>query len=341
MPTSGKCTEQEVVNLYRSGEGKKPITEKCDITAHQMYAILRRHKIPLRPRGTRSVSAKTKWPENTIIEMCELAEEIPVAAVLARYPGLDHTTFWRYRTERGYESKQNIKPWDRRFFRKRNPAVAYWAGFLMAEGNLMVLSKGHSSVSLGVTATDEAHLQSFRDAVRSSHSIVAVPGKTAVLNGKAVRSKPFRRLHLSGGDTLPTDLRAWGVVPRKSYRWVKPQIPECLIRHFLRGWFDGDGTIDYRKTGQQYFKITGNRQALKWYAEQLKRLGVAAEPYFTKPHGGGPACDMRINGRWQVLHIAFLLYREGDECLTRKWTIASHADWQMRKHARVRCRPRT
>jgi hypothetical protein len=168
-----------------------------------------------------------------------------------------------------------------------------------------------------------------------------VPGKTAVLNGKTVHSKPFRRLHLSGGDSLPADLRAWGVVPRKSYHWVEPQIPDRLIRHFLRGWFDGDGTIDYRKTGQQYFKVTGNRQALEWYAGQLKRMGVAAAPYFTKPHGRGPACDMRINGRWQVLHIASLLYREGDECLTRKWAIASHADWRMRKQAGGRCRPRT
>jgi hypothetical protein len=321
MASKSDRIEQQVVALYLAGEGKKPITETLGIKAYEMYAILAKHDVPLRPRGTRSASARMKWPEETIIEMCELAEELPITVILAHYPGLDNTTFWRYRKERGYKNKRN--------------ATAYWAGFVMAEGNLMVLSKGHSSLNLGVTATDEAHLKSFRAAVHSSHSIVAVPSKTAELNGKTIRSKPFRRLHLSGGDSLPTDLRAWGVVPRKSYCWVEPQIPDRLIRHFLRGWFDGDGTIDYRKNGQQYFKVTGNRQALEWYAGQLKRLGVAADPYFTKPHGRGPACDMRINGRWQVLHVASLLYREGDECLPRKWGVASHPDWRMRKQAPV------
>lgn len=341
MPNVSKSTERKVVALYKAGEGKTPITQQCGIKAHQMYAILDKHRVPLRPRGTRSVSAKTKWPEATIREMCDLAERIPVTAVLARYPGLDSTTFWRYRTERGYESKRNIKSWDRRFFRKRNATVAYWAGFIMADGNLVIRSPGHSSVNLGVQETDEPHLERFRKAVGSTHSIVRVPSSTAYLSGQTIRSRPFRRIHMSGGATLPEDLAFWGVVSNKTYHWVEPQVTDRLLRHFLRGWFDGDGTTDYRKSGQQYFKVTGNRKALEWYADKLKELGVTADPYFTKPQGDGPACDMRINGRWQVLHIASVLYREGDECLPRKWTIALHPDWQKRKQAQMLCRPRT
>ena len=71
------------------------------------------------------------------------------------------------------------------------------------------------------------------------------------------------------------DLIKQGCVPRKSLILTFPntnQVPENLINHFIRGYFDGDGSISY-----------GIRERYSVRKKQnLKRIAVKADFVGTK-----------------------------------------------------------
>ena len=59
-------------------------------------------------------------------------------------------------------------------------------------------------------------------------------------------------------DKMSSDLNRLGCVPNKSLILEFPtedQVPEHLLRHFIRGYFDGDGWVGYRKRGLSEFII--------------------------------------------------------------------------------------
>lgn len=325
-----RSLEKRVVALYRAGEGKQSICGQTGVTAWVLYRILEENGIKRRPRGTRSKSSRYRWTDEQLLEMCEARERLPVARVEKLY-GMDDTTLWRHCKRLGYDSKRLKLPWDRRFFEKKTAIVAYWAGFLLADGNVFLRSPKSTQLTLSVSRVDEMHLTCFREHIKSEHAIQQRAGTRVVVRGRRGTSRPQAVLTVSGDASLAKALRVWGIVPNKTKNWCEPNVPPQLLRHFLRGWFDGDGTLAFKGDNNQYFKVTGNHKALRWYLAQLKSLGHSAEAYFTKSPPGSSACDMRINGRWQVLRVAAILYRRGDLCLDRKWVIANHPDWRRRR----------
>jgi intein/homing endonuclease len=46
---------------------------------------------------------------------------------------------------------------------------------------------------------------------------------------------------------MVNDLINYGVIPNKTDKIIFPELPNELIRHFIRGYFDGDGSICERK----------------------------------------------------------------------------------------------
>jgi hypothetical protein len=330
IPTSSEL-ETRVVELYLAGEGKASIRSQTGVSAWVLYRILDDHGVKRRPRGTRSKSRRFRWSDDQLREMCEARERLPVAVVEQMY-GMDDTTLWRHAKRLGYGSKRQKLPWDQLFFARNSATVAYWAGFLMADGCVTVRSPRSTQLTLGLSELDRGHLEAFREALNSEHAIQERPGTVVNVGGRTGHSRPHVTLTVSGDGSLATDLRRWGIVPNKTRNWVEPDVPRRLLRHYLRGWFDGDGTLSFHDIRNQYFKVTGHREALRWYLRQLQGLGHPGDAYFTKSPPASVACDMRINGRWQVLRIAGLLYRKGDLCLGRKWVIAHNSDWRRRGH---------
>lgn len=328
-PTT-KTLERRVVSLYLAGEGKQSVCKQTGVSAWVFYRILEDHGIARRKRGTRSASCRYRWTDKQLLEMCEARERLPVARVQKLYD-IDDTTLWRHCKRLGYGSKRLKLPWDRDFFSRQTPEVAYWAGFILADGNVFVRSPKSTQLTLSASRIDSNHIAAFRKAIKSSHRIQERAGADVSVRGRKGRSRPQVVITVSGDGSLAAALRQWGVVPNKTRHWVEPKIQSRLLRHYLRGWFDGDGTLAFKGDRNQYFKVTGNRKALEWYLKQLQALGHPASAYFSKSLPGSSACDMRINGRWQVLRVAALLFRDGDRCLLRKWAIADHPDWKLRR----------
>lgn len=109
-----------------------------------------------------------------------------------------------------------------------NEEKAYWLGFLYADG---YVSKNENKIELGLAEKGFAHIEKFKNFIGNNNKI-----------SYRTRTKSYRYSFRS--TKCKEDLINKGCVPNKSLILKFPnesQVPNNLIRHFIRGYFDGDG----------------------------------------------------------------------------------------------------
>ncbi len=125
-----------------------------------------------------------------------------------------------------------------------NEWKAYWLGFLYADGTNRIAynEKKHKmsyTVKLGLCAEDKNHLEKFKNSIQSESPI---KDRMVKFNGKIYPSCDLSVCNQHFSESLSL----LGCVPNKSLILKFPtfnQVPDNLIRHFIRGYFDGDGCI--------------------------------------------------------------------------------------------------
>lgn len=100
---------------------------------------------------------------------------------------------------------------------------AYWLGFISADGHV-----SDDGVTIGLHKKDEAHLEKFLKDIGSNSSIKHQKNASIV----SIYSKD-----------LVKDLRGLGFFRNKSETQTFPKIDSKWYPSFLRGLFDGDGTL--------------------------------------------------------------------------------------------------
>jgi hypothetical protein len=128
-----------------------------------------------------------------------------------------------------------------------NKEKAYWLGFIYADGNV------NSGLRLSITlsSVDKNHLVKFKNAIESNINL-----RDYQKNNYNYSTLEIKNSHLHNS------LINKGVVYRKTYCAEFPTkniVPEYLLSHFIRGFFDGDGCIyfksDYRLRPDRKNKI--------------------------------------------------------------------------------------
>lgn len=107
---------------------------------------------------------------------------------------------------------------------------AYWLGFLYADGSV---GSSRAQIELGLKLEDIDHVQKFKDFIGLDNKI-GIREKTKSCR-YSFRSSEFKE-----------HLIKQGCFPNKSLILKFPtynQVPKELMKHFMRGYFDGDGWI--------------------------------------------------------------------------------------------------
>jgi hypothetical protein len=127
------------------------------------------------------------------------------------------------------------RPWNENFFNKiDNEEKAYWLGFLYADGCVHDKPNGQKLTTLVVK--DEEVIEKFIKALKG--------------NFKVKKYKDTYGVYLTS-KIMFDDLCKLGCVPRKSLILKFPTINSKLIPHFIRGYFDGDGSVyTYTRKGK-------------------------------------------------------------------------------------------
>lgn len=305
-----------IIEDYTSGVSISEIKQKYGIVYDStIYQMLKRYGIQADRRGVNRENP-TKYDQDQVLKdylsgmsLRDIASKHGFPHYQVIYPILKRGGVVRERT--GGLSPLSRKPWNSEFFSHQNEVSAYWAGFLMADGSLGN-DKGNTwSLKLSVHERDLVHLLSYCDAIE--------------LDRNFVRSQPtrFKTKEYMMCDatvyhpTLPETLQQWGIVQRKTYEYAEPKVQSDMLPHFLRGWFDGDGHLIWSKKTKR-LGVTGNQNALHWYASALRSLGL--EGNISLSHADGKVWGrLNIFGADNINRVADLLKAHTSFRLARKW----------------------
>lgn len=208
---------------------------------------------------------------------------------------------------------------DRQFFKTIDtPAKAYWLGFIYADGNVYDKDNGASVFQIALAEVDRTHVESLRTSLKAEHPLYSDRG--------------CARLMISSQE-LTDDLKRQGVTPRKSLTVTYPlekQVPLSLQSHFIRGYFDGDGTITGAMCpGTDWScQIIGTEPFLEGIRERLVEAGLRRTNLTQEKRSGGGKIFTLCYGGYVphgvtsstvALQLHTYLYRDADNLqLSRK-----------------------
>lgn len=131
-------------------------------------------------------------------------------------------------TKNGWAKKPPIIG-NKNAFSSLNENSCYWGGFLAADGNI----DSRNRVRIMLNYDDTSHLEKFRDFIKSTHKI------------SSNTDKYYRSSFECTSSDLCRDLASnFCIVPNKTAILRFPSIEDTnLLRHYIRGYFDGDGSV--------------------------------------------------------------------------------------------------
>lgn len=185
-----------------------------------------------------------------------------------------------------------------------NELSAYFLGLVAADGSI---AKRGNTLEIQLAEPDHLVLERFIDAIDGI-------GCSLKRRNRADRLKTFYRLALCS-KTMAKDLVGWGLTPAKteSMQLERP-VPDAHARHFLRGFWDGDGSI-----GRSHFEV-GIRSEV--FAHQLRRLiqvvGGEKPPLRQSHTSLGKPFFVMTTASQRFRHFRSELYRDASACMERK-----------------------
>lgn len=193
---------------------------------------------------------------------------------------------------------------------------AYWLGFLYADG---ANCDKAANVSMGLAECDAYMLGHFQRAIGSDHKIY-------IKRSSGYAGTPIHCLIVCSR-YLCDSLSKQGCTPRKSLTLQFPteeQVPKHLARHFIRGYFDGDGSISTgykqnKKTATAYVSVISSHK----FCESIKEIVNKDVPIggVIKTHrcaSGREVFYYVLNGGNQVIAFMDWLYKDATISLDRK-----------------------
>lgn len=194
---------------------------------------------------------------------------------------------------------------------------AYWLGFMFADGYIVDYSNRYGEDKFGITlhSDDIETLEKFRESIKSTNPITDVSS-----NGRSLR-----RIIMSSQKTVD-DLISHGCVKQKSLILKPPiNVPDDLINHFIRGFFDGDGSIFWNKSEFEHHNswntpsysvsITSTKEMIDWIIDQVGFGNLKKEERREK------TWYYKQNGNKKVKAFCEYIYKDATIFMERKYKL--------------------
>ena len=194
------------------------------------------------------------------------------------------------------------------------PNKAYTLGFLYADGS-NCMTKG--TVSMSLQEEDKEILESIRSDMKNEHPLEFIDYSNKNDFGYTYKNQ-YRMLICS--IHICKSLEKIGMVPNKSLILQFPEIQDNLISHFIRGYFDGDGSVCFCSTNHNCLvTITSTEDfclSVKDILEKTLNIHVSIVDASNK-NGITKICT--ISGKNQVKTFLEYIYKDADMYLKRKF----------------------
>lgn len=234
MVTKVTTPEQErlIIELYENGWSRKKVGDKLGMSQTPIDRVLRENNIKAPPWGSWSIGVPktTSWAqEENIVRLYKAGLS---KKSIENEIGIGREVVARVLRDWGVKvrSSGGFRPYNVRsncFDNLRDEYAVYWLGFLFADGTV-----NRSNIDISLAKKDKDHLR-----------------KLELFFGCGERIRPisvgkYEVVKLAISDTvLANKMRELCIEPHRP-RGVEilQMLPKESLSHFLRGWFDGDGS---------------------------------------------------------------------------------------------------
>jgi len=200
---------------------------------------------------------------------------------------------------------------DENYFEKiDSKEKAYWLGLLFADGYVRKRKQFNGkhrqggNVGISLKNGDEYLLEKFILDLKSTYKL------TKQIKGNFLSYK----LEINSSK-MADDLIKLGCFLNKSLILLPPNLSDEYIPHFIRGYFDGDGSIG-KYEGRHKFNLLGTNELLTWILNYFKNKGLKTTPKISKRKN---IYSIQVNSKSDIELIENIMYTSSsDYYLKRK-----------------------
>jgi intein-encoded DNA endonuclease-like protein len=185
---------------------------------------------------------------------------------------------------------------------------AYWLGFIYADGYIRERKSGNS-LEMKLAEKDNSHLILFRSHIKSTHKITYGTNKVKY-NGGISESK-ICHLAIYSYEIVDS-IKKQGVHSRKTFTIGKPNIGDEFTGHFIRGYFDGDGSFSFNpsKFINKTQIVSASEEFRNFLIDELKKNNITINLY--------SEIKLQIQNKVDNLKFYNYIYRNATVYLERK-----------------------
>jgi predicted XRE-type DNA-binding protein len=259
------------------------------------------------------MAVKINFPESDILKIISMYQDEGLSKVkIAEQFNVNSSVITRILKSKDIESRGNDfyrtkYSFNEEFFKEiDSEEKAYWLGFIYADGYVTQDRK----LGIRISNDDYNHLEKFKNSINSNHKI-------NVYNCSGGYSKSSNKLCqlVLTSEINYLNLVKNGVEPRKSKILKFPDdLKKELIRHFIRGYFDGDGSV-YTSNTSNGVSFVGTERFLESLKINLP-TNSKVNPYKYK---NKDIFELKIGGGNNLKEIYNYFYKDSSVFLDRKF----------------------
>lgn len=194
-----------------------------------------------------------------------------------------------------------------------SPNKAYILGFLYADGHNEIKK---TTVSISLQEEDKEILELMRQEIGSEKPLEYIDYSTKNDFGYHYKNQ-YRLIFFN--KHICDILNEIGMLPNKSLSLTFPNLEASLYSHFIRGYFDGDGSVCFSKNGNCIATITSTESFCNSIKEILfEQLGIYTGIY-NASNNNGITKVASISGKNQVQKFGEYIYKDAEMFLSRKY----------------------
>ncbi len=173
------------------------------------------------------------------------------------------------------------------FFAKWSPKMAWVLGLLFTDVFIRPFS-------IAIWSMDREILEKIKNALGSTNPIGITP--QSYDKSKHIHTFAFYR------EKLMEDLNKLGLHRRKSLNMMFPKVPEEYVRHFIRGCWDGDGSIFYERSKLVGSYISGSKKFIETLVQELYKIGISKSGVSYRLEKSGKRVSMPVTKEMLLNH---------------------------------------
>lgn len=257
-----------------------------------------------------------KINEKDVCELYEKYSTIKIAKIYKTYPTKIARILLRngvkLRTDKNYlignKHNKQFKINTDFFYNINDEAFVYFMGLMSADGNN---NPTHGSIKIALQEEDGDILKKINKRIHDNRR----PLKLCPPQGYGTKMTYNLLIH---DRKISKHLCELGLLPNKTFILKYPQwLSKNMARHFIRGYFDGDGCImiNYKQYFRGEFRILSTKHMIDGIARVLNHeckvnCGITLRKNIY---------ELRVSGNNQILRVLDWMYKDATYYMNRKF----------------------